>query len=113
MTEKKQTSAGACGMKMNDYTILNLDSRIEDVLFPHTDGLHEFIEAQTDPEIRSLLRLVHGEFLMTVSAGKFPEGSVDILYFFEILQAAFSRKDAMVHALKGEYGNPSEELEWT
>jgi hypothetical protein len=93
---------------MNDQSVAQ-----EELLFPNADKLHDFIEAQTDPEIRALLRLVHGEFLMAVTAGKLPEGSVDALYFFEILQAAFSRKDAMSQALKGEYGNPDEELEWT
>jgi hypothetical protein len=78
-------------------------------LFPNADKVGEYIESEPDPVVRSLMRLVYGQFLLEDSK---PEGAVDMMYCFKLLQAAFRRKDALANALEGKYGDPNEELEW-
>lgn len=77
--------------------------------FPNADKVGDFIESEPDPVIRSMMRLVYGEFLRKESL---PEGSLDMLYCFRVLRSAFLRKDAVVNAMKGDYGNPREDLDW-
>ena len=77
--------------------------------FPNADKVGDFIESEPDPIVRSLMRLVYSEFLLEDSR---PIGAVDMLYCFRLLQAAFRRTDALANAIKGEYGNPDEELDW-
>ncbi|MGH7201429.1 MAG: hypothetical protein ACREJB_12540 [Planctomycetaceae bacterium] len=85
----------------------------ERATFPNADKVQELIESESDPVVRSLMRLVYGEFVTAVLRGRQPEGSVDLLYCFERIQEAFRRKDALDNALKGEYGDPDADLEWT
>jgi hypothetical protein len=77
--------------------------------FPNADKVGDFIESESDPVIRSLMRLIYGEFLRENSL---PDGAVDMMYCFKILRRAFLRKDALVNALKGGYGDPNQELDW-
>ena len=77
--------------------------------FPNADKVGDFIESEPDPTVRSLMRLVYGEFLDEKSS---PDGAVDMLYCFKRLQAAFQRKDALASALDGEYGDPHQEQVW-
>ncbi len=78
--------------------------------FPNADKVGDFIESETDPVARSLMRLVYGEFLRERSI---PDVAVDMLYCFKILRCAFLRREAIANALKGDYGNPNQDLEWT
>jgi hypothetical protein len=91
------------------------ETRLSDkqALFPGADKVNELIDSEPDPAVRSLMRLVYGEFVMAVVHGKLPEGGVDLHYCFEVLQSAFRRKEALENAMKGEYGDPDEELEWS
>lgn len=79
--------------------------------FPNADRVDELIESERDPVVRSLLRLVWGEFLRMSIAGERPEGACDLLYCFTALQKAFQRDDALAGALKGRYGD-THDLEW-
>jgi hypothetical protein len=83
---------------------------MSDTPFPNADKVSDFIESEPDLVVRSLMRLVYGEFLREQSK---PEGSVDMLYCFHRLRSAFQRKDALANALRGDYGDPYEDLEWT
>ena len=83
------------------------------VMFPNADKVGDLIESEPDPVVRSLMRLVYGEFLLADLERRQPEGAVDLLYCFEALQRAFRRKDALENAVRGEYGDPEQELEWT
>lgn len=85
----------------------------EIAVFPNADRVEDLIESEPNPVVQSLLRLVYGEFLLTNLNERHPEGSVDLLFCFERLQSAFRRKDALQNALKGEFGRPHEELDWT
>lgn len=78
--------------------------------FPNADKVGDFIESETDPVIKSMMRLVYGEFLREKSL---PEGSVDMLYCFRVLRSAFNRKDAVANAMQGDYGNPNQDLDWS
>jgi hypothetical protein len=82
---------------------------MNNVSFPNADKVGDFIESESDPVIRSLMRLVYGEFLRENSL---PDGSVDMMYCFKRLRCAFLRKDALANALKGDYGDPNQELDW-
>jgi hypothetical protein len=77
--------------------------------FPNADKVGDFIESETDPVVRSLMRLVYGEFLLERSM---PDGAVDMLYCFQRLRSAFHRKDALGNAMKGDYGDPSVGMTW-
>jgi hypothetical protein len=83
---------------------------MNDTPFPNADKVGDFIESESDPVTRSLMRLVYGEFLRERSM---PDVAVDMLYCFKILRSAFLRKDAVANALKGDYGRPNQDLEWT
>jgi hypothetical protein len=85
----------------------------EQVLYPNADKVGDFIESESDPTTRCLMRLAHEEFVRAVISGERPAGSVDMLYCFEMLKRAFSRKDALANALKGNYGDPYSDIEWT
>jgi hypothetical protein len=85
---------------------------VEPLLFPNADKVSDLIEAEPDASVRSLMRLVHEELLKPVISGRRPEGSMDMLFCFTALQAAFRRKDALANALAGNYGDPSTEIEW-
>jgi hypothetical protein len=76
------------------------------VVFPNADKVRDLIESESDPVVRSLMRLVHGEFLRSILSGKRPEGSVDMLFCFAALQAAFRRKEALANALDGGLWRP-------
>ena len=82
-------------------------------LFPNADKVNDFIESEPDAAVRSLMRLVYGEFLMAIFQGRHPEGNLDLLFCFERLKSAFHRKDALDQALKGNYGDPYTDAEWT
>jgi hypothetical protein len=82
------------------------------VVFPNADQVQSFIDAEPDPVVRSLMRLVYGEFMMKITAGELPSGRVDLLYVFETLRAAFRRADALNNALQGEYA-ATIDSEWT
>jgi hypothetical protein len=81
-----------------------------DIPFPNADKVGDFIESESDPVIRSLMRLIYGEFLREKSL---PDGAVDLLYCFKVLRSAFLRKDAVENAMNGDYGDPNQDLEWT
>ena len=82
------------------------------VVFPNADRVQSFIDAERDPVVRSLMRLVYGEFMMRITDGDLPGGRVDLLYVFETLRAAFQRADAINMALQGDYAETSDG-EWT
>jgi hypothetical protein len=82
------------------------------IAFPNADRVESFIDSEADPVVRSLMRLVYGEFMMKITAGEFPSGRVDLLYVFEALRAAFQRGDALNSALQGAYAE-SNDAEWT
>ena len=82
-------------------------------LYPNAEKVGDFIESEPDAAVRSLMRLVYGEFLMAILDGRRPDGNLDLLYCFETLKKAFCRKDALEEALKGNYGDPHADIEWT
>ena len=83
------------------------------LVLANADRVGKLIESEPDPIVRSLLRLVYGEFLTSIVRGELPEGGLDLLYCFQHLQRAFARKDAMENALRGDYADPNTDLEWT
>jgi hypothetical protein len=81
------------------------------VVFPNADRVQAFIDMESNPVVRSLMRLVYGEFMMKITAGELPSGRVDLLYVFEALQSAFQRRDAIDSALQGQYAE-TDDVEW-
>jgi hypothetical protein len=73
--------------------------------FPNAPLVNDFIESETDPAVRCVMRLVYGEFLHKIDAGERPDGACHMMYCFTALQAAFRRKEALANALKGNYGD--------
>jgi len=73
--------------------------------FPNAEKVNDFIESESDPVVRSLMRLVWGEVQQKIDAGERPDGACDLMYCFTALQAAFRRKDALESALNGNYGD--------
>jgi hypothetical protein len=75
------------------------------VPFPNADKVSCFIEAEKDPVVRSLMRLVYGNFLRAAIKGERPVGAIDVMYCFNILSASFHQKEALANALKGDFGD--------
>lgn len=73
--------------------------------YPNADQVQDFIESEADPVVRSLMRLVYGEFLLKNRAGERPDGACDLMYCFTALQSAFHHKEALENALKGNFGD--------
>ena len=73
------------------------------VVFPNADRVLDLIAAEPDAVVKSLLRLVYGEFMMKITAGDLPEGRVDLLYCFQSLQSAFRRTGALENAMNGQF----------
>jgi hypothetical protein len=82
------------------------------VPFPNADKVSDFIESEKDPVVRSLMRLVYGNFLRSSFRGERPEGAVDLLYCFKILSISFHQKEALAHAVGGNFGNPEAGSNW-
>jgi hypothetical protein len=73
----------------------------------------DFMDSHPDRVVRSLLRLVYGRFIHDGLEGLGPPETFDLLYCFQLLDRAFSFKEALANAIKGEYGEgPLEELDW-
>jgi len=83
------------------------------IVFPNADKVRDLIDSEEDHVVRSLMLLVYGEFLSLMLSGRLPSGTVDLLYCFTALRNAFGRKDALLSALNGDFGDPYQEIEWT
>lgn len=73
--------------------------------FPNAEKVNDFIESESDPVVRSLMRLVWGEFLNKNIENERPDVACDLMYCFTALQAAFHHKEALANALKGNFGD--------
>jgi hypothetical protein len=70
------------------------------VPFPNADKVGDFIESEKDPVVRSLLRLVYGNFLRSSLRGERPAGAVDLLHCFKILRASGQNRQQTSEVLK-------------
>lgn len=85
----------------------------EPIPFPNADKVGDFIESESDPVVRALMRLVYGNFLQSSLKGERPEGAVDMLYTFRILSISFHQKEALANAAQGNFGDPNSGTIWT
>ncbi len=86
--------------------------REELIPFPNADKIDEFIDSEKDPVVRSLMRLVYGNFLRSSFRGDRPERAVDMLYCFRILRTSFQQKEALASALQGNFGDAEAGSDW-
>ena len=62
----------------------------------------DLMNAEEDPVIRGLLRLVYEHFVHAGLEGRRPD-NFDLLYCFQLLQEAFSFQEGFHNAIQGRY----------